>query len=433
MRDLILLAIFAAVALYALRRPWVGAVMSAGISLMSPHVEFGYSAASWPVAQLVAVGTLIGLAISRDRQNPFLGAPVAWLTAFIVWICITLPFSFYFDMSLPLWERSMKIFVLVFVALALINDQRKLNVFIIVVVVSLAYYGVKGGIFTLLTGGNYRVWGPGGFVEGNNELALALVMLLPLVRYLQMHTANRWGRLAALGTLLLLPVTILGSHSRGALLALGCTALFLWLKGDRKLLWGAVLTVVGVLALALMPAHWWSRMETIQTYDTDTSALGRINAWWNAWNLASDNFFGGGFDIYTAEVFARYAPDPKAVHAAHSIYFQVLGEHGFVGLFLYLAIGVSTWLTCRKVSKLARGRPELKSLGDLGSMLQVSMVGYATGGAFLSLAYFDLPYYLMAASVATLAVAHRLSVQPVAPAQPAPMPSLDASRSVVPR
>ena len=63
--------------------------------------------------------------------------------------------------------------------------------------------------------------------------------------------------------------------------------------------------------------------------------MGRINAWTMALNLAKDNFFGGGFSIYESAVFARYAPDPEA-RAAHSIYFQVLGEHGFVGLFLFL-------------------------------------------------------------------------------------------------
>jgi hypothetical protein len=34
-------------------------------------------------------------------------------------------------------------------------------------------------------------------------------------------------------------------------------------------------------------------------------------------------------------------------------------------------------------------------------MIQVSLIGFAVGGAFLSLLYFDVPYYLMAAMVAT--------------------------------
>ncbi len=421
MRDTILLTIFVLGALYALRQPWIGAVMSVWISLGSPHVEFGFAAAHWPVAMIVAVGTLLGLAVTRDRQNPFVGAPVWVLMAFWLWLCITLPFSMYFEPSLKLWERSMKIFVLIVVTLALINDRRKLDTLIIVIVVSLGFYGVKGGLFTLASGGSFRVWGPpGGFVEGNNELALALVMLLPMVRYLHMQSTNKWARLAAIVTMALLPITVLGSHSRGALIALSAMAFFLWLKGDKKVMGGILLVTLGLAALSFMPEHWWARMETITTYQADASAMGRINAWWNAWNLAKDNLFGGGFSIYYAPVFARYAPVPDDIHAAHSIYFQVLGEHGFVGLFLFCMIAVATWFTCQRLIRQGRTAPEHKWAADLGVMIQVSMIGFAAGGAFLSLAYFDLPYYQLAIAVLALRIVERNIAQPARAAGAAP-------------
>lgn len=421
MRDIVLLAIIAGGAAYALKRPWIGAILSVWVSLMSPHVEFGYQTASMPVAMVIALTTLAGWLMSSDRQNPFEGTPTRWFLAFWVWICVTLPFSFYLDASLPLWERSMKINLLVLMALGLVNTREKVEWLIGIIVLSLGYYGVKGGIFTILTGGNYRVWGPGGFVQGNNELALALVMLLPMVRYFHLHATNRYIRWAALGTLILLPFTILGSHSRGALVALAGMGIFLWMKSDRKIVGGALIVALGVAALALMPAQWWERMETIQTYQEDASALGRINAWWNAWNLAKANFFGGGFMIYTLEVFARYAPDPDDVHAAHSIYFQVLGEHGFVGLFIFLGIGAATWMLCRKLIIAGRTDASLKWAADLGALTQVSMVGFALGGAFLSLAYFDMPYFQMAAVVVAsrLVSAHRAGAAgPVPGAEP---------------
>jgi probable O-glycosylation ligase (exosortase A-associated) len=406
MRDIVVLSIIACGAVYALRRPWVGAILSVWVSLMSPHVQFGWRAASMPVAQAIALTTLLGWLMSADRQNPFKGAPTRWFLAFWVWICITLPFSFYFDPSYLLWERSMKINLLVLMTLGLINTRKKLEWLIGIIVISLGYYGVKGGVFTVLTGGNYRVWGPGGFVEGNNELALAMVMLLPMVRYIHLHAANRYIRWAALGTLLLLPFTILGSHSRGALLALFAMGALLWIRSERKILGGVLFVAIAAAALAFMPAHWWERMETIQGYEQDASALGRINAWWNAWNLAKANLFGGGFMMYTRDVFAMYSPDPDRVHAAHSIYFQVLGEHGFVGLFIFLGIGAATWMYCQRLIAAGRSDANLKWAADLGAMTQVSMVGFAVGGAFLSLAYFDMPYYQMVAVV----VAHRLVV-----------------------
>ena len=309
----------------------------------------------------------------------------------------------------------MKIYLMIFVTLALIDSRKKLDVFIWAVVIAVGFYGVKGGVFTLLTAGKYRVWGPGGFIGGNNELALALVMTIPLMRYLQLQMSKRWAVWAMHGAMALTAVTVLGTYSRGAFLAIVAMAFFLWAKGHNKLVWGPALLVVGAIVMSFMPEHWWDRMETISTYETDASALGRINAWWMAWNLAQDKFFGGGFIIYLPEVFLRYSPDPARVHAAHSIYFQVLGEHGFVGLFIFLLIGVTTWWCSRQLIRAGKSQVGQRWAAELGAMVQVAMVGYAVGGAFLSLAYFDLPYnlmvmvvvasYLVKSSVADLATA----------------------------
>jgi hydrogenase/urease accessory protein HupE len=40
-------------------------------------------------------------------------------------------------------------------------------------------------------------------------------------------------------------------------------------------------------------------------------------------------------------------------------------------------------------------------------MMQVALVAYAVGGAFLSLSYFDLPYYIAIAVAATRVVVGR--------------------------
>lgn len=123
--------------------------------------------------------------------------------------------------------------------------------------------------------------------------------------------------------------------------------------------------------------------------------MGRINAWQMAFNLANDQLFGGGFDVWTKSLFAIYAPNPNDVHAAHSIYFQVLGEHGYVGLILFLSIWFLAFQTAGRIRKISRDRTETQWLYHLAGMCQVSLVGYAVGGAFLSLAYFDLPYNIL--------------------------------------
>jgi probable O-glycosylation ligase (exosortase A-associated) len=135
--------------------------------------------------------------------------------------------------------------------------------------------------------------------------------------------------------------------------------------------------------------------------------MGRVNAWHMAFNLASDRFFGGGFETFQREAFAMYAPIPGDVHDSHSIYFEVLGEHGFVGLGLFLLFGLFAWLTASRLAKSSRKDPQLRWAADLASMYQASVAGYYTAGLFVGLAYFDLYYHIVALMLLANAVVAR--------------------------
>ena len=167
------------------------------------------------------------------------------------------------------------------------------------------------------------------------------------------------------------------------------------MKSPKKAGMGLVLVLLVPLAIMFMPEKWTSRMETINTYHEDSSAMGRINAWWMAYNLAKDRPLGGGYEIWNGTVFQLYAPDPTDPHAAHSIYFQALGEHGFVGLGLYLLLAFLTFKKAMWIVRNTEKRDDLKWAAQLASMIQVSLIGFGVGGAFLSLLYYDVPYYLM--------------------------------------
>ena len=151
-------------------------------------------------------------------------------------------------------------------------------------------------------------------------------------------------------------------------------------------------------------------MSTISEYEEDGSAMGRINAWWFAFNLAADRpLVGGGFRTFQDHLFLQYAPDPHDVHDAHSIYFEVLAEHGFVGLALFLAIGVLALLHAGRLAKLKPADQSLDWIPRLAGLLQVSLVSYATTGAFLGLAYFDLYYQIVAIIIVLGVLAKRES------------------------
>src|ERR1019366_7510918 len=122
-----------------------------------------------------------------------------------------------------------------------------------VIVLSLGYFGVKGGIFAVLTGGNYMVQGPEDtFIGGNNEIALALVMVLPLMRYLQLVSENKKLRMALGAAQALTATAVLATYSRAGFLALAVVGLLLLLKSRRKIVLGLAVAAIIPLLLAFM-------------------------------------------------------------------------------------------------------------------------------------------------------------------------------------
>ena len=396
MRTVVLSLMLAVLIPLAFVKPWTGVLTWTWFSLMNPHkLTFGFLQ-GFPIGYCIAIATVLGAVLNREpRKLPM--TPVTWsLLAFIAWMCLTSAFALYPDQIGEMFSKVMKIQFMLFVTLLLLRTRRHIDLFVWVIVVSLGFFGIKGGIYTITTGGSGRVFGPeGSFIAGNNELALALTMVIPLMYYLRLLATSAWMRWGWSAAMVLTALCILGSQSRGALLAIAAMGLYLWRHSERKILFGIVIVVVAVALVGFMPSTWDERMGTIATYEQDNSAMGRINAWHMAFNLASDRFLGGGFEVATPELFAKYAPDPRVPRAAHSIYFQVLGEHGFVGLGLFLLFWALTWRTATWISRNAALVEDMRWAERLASMVQVSLVGFFVGGAFLSLAYFDLPYDLM--------------------------------------
>jgi len=368
--------------------------------------------------------------ISREpKKIPWTRETVV-LVIFVLWMVVTTIFSVYPILAWPELNKVVKIQLMVFVTMMVMQSKERLNLLVWVMALSLAFYGIKGGIFTITHGGVYHVRGPDGtFIGGDNEMGLALIMTIPLLRYLQMTATRVWLRYAMTAAMVLCALAAIGSQSRGAMLGMATTGLFFWLKSRSKVFTGLLTAVAAALILMTMPQAWFDRMATIETYQQDGSAMGRINAWEMAFNLAKDRPLGGGFETFQRGMFAVYAPNPENVHDSHSIYFEVLGEHGFFGLFLFLVLGLMVWRTASWIIKRARGDPENRWAADLAAMVQVSLVGYAGAGAFLGLANFDLYYTLIAVVVLCKTVlvarqaARKVESARDAAGQPVKMPS----------
>jgi probable O-glycosylation ligase (exosortase A-associated) len=399
-RDLLLTATVLSTLPVCLLRPWIGVLVWSWLAYMNPHRLTWEFAHDLQFSQFVAFATVVGFIFTSDRKPVLLTRETLTLGALWAWFALTSLFAMYPDAAWSKFLEFSKILVMLFLAIPLFQDRRKLRLLLFVIAISLAFYGVKGGLFVLANGGQYIVFGPpGSFFASNNELGLALNMSLPLIVGLAREEGRAWPRRLLWAAFFLTMLAVPFTYSRGAVLGLMAVLAMLFLKARRRMLVVAV-AVVGMVAFtAFAPTRFVERMETLQTPEADESAQLRLMSWRVGYEIAADRpVFGGGFKVFTHRAtYDIYLPEyPRSFgHDAHSIYFNLLGEHGWIGLSLFIVLIGFSFQTLRELRKMGSARSELAWAANYGDMLRASIVTYLVTGAFLSAAYFDLAYHLL--------------------------------------
>lgn len=401
MRDLVLFLSMLFYLPISVVSPAAGLIIWEWFGLMSPQrLIYGF-AFGLPFERAIVLATLAGWLFSGERKH-FTPDAVPWLLlAFFAWATFnTMFFAPFPSFCWPHWNDMMRAFVPVFLGFVLLTRKVRIHGLVWMIVLGLGFYGVKGGLFTLVhlgAGGN-RVFGPADTqIADNNNLALALVMELPLIYYLWRNTDQRLLRIGLQIAGVMQILSILGSYSRGAFISLSVLLVFFWWRTNNKILYAVIGGVIVVGVLGVMPPAFWARMNTLHDVHASSSFMGRVQAWHVAFDYANHHFpFGAGIDgPAIASIFHYYMPG-ATVHVAHSIYFEVLGDNGYPGLVLYLLVLTFSLRNARIVVRSTRNHPEFSWAYDLANMLQVSIVSYCVGGAALSMAYFDGFLFLLA-------------------------------------
>jgi putative inorganic carbon (HCO3(-)) transporter len=261
----------------------------------------------------------------------------------------------------------------------------------------------------------------GTFLGDGNDYALSLTIAIPLCLFLLIEARRIYAKAWHACVLALLLFCVVATQSRGGTMALAATAIYYWLKSDKKAVIGAIGAVAVVAILAMAPANYFDRMNTVSSYQTDGSAQGRIHAWEAGARMALYNPLGVGAGNFPAN-YIRYtlAKDETRWKTAHSIYFLILGELGILGLLSLLALILHNLVANRIVLKqIVPTSPNAASDAGLLACLSASMLAFATAGAFLSATYYPHMYVIAGLSVAArrLVRAH-IEAKPVAPPNP---------------
>ena len=415
MRDIAFIGCIGSLILLVLVQPFAGILLWSWISFMNPHRLVYGPAAEFPWAMIIFACTVLGCLIAGELRLP----PWNLTTALLLLLMLGLTLTSASAMGDPAavwekWQRVIKVLVGLLLTMAMLTTRRRIHALVWVMVISLGYFGVRGGIFAIMTGGNYRVWGPPQtMITDNNHLAAALLISLPLMNYLRIQSAHRLVRIGLAVAMGLTLLATVASYSRGALLGLAAVGAMMWLRSRAKVTTGVVLAVALAAGIAFMPQTWVERMTSIGSYQEDDSASERLVLWNISWRLALANpLTGSGFTgPYTRAVVDTVEPGGPA-RAVHSIWFEFLGEHGFPSFFVWLGLTLAGLWHCRRLHSLTRGRPELAWAHDFGRMAQVAIAAYLVSGTFLSLSYWDFYWTLLV----VLAAAHGLAVRAALPA-----------------
>ncbi|KAF0221831.1 MAG: hypothetical protein FD174_162 [Geobacteraceae bacterium] len=396
MRDLILLAVFFTLLPLAFKRPWIGVLIFAWVSYMNPHRFTWGIAYAFPFAKVAALVALVCLFFTSDKMKIPWTRETKLLLLLGLYFTMTSYFALNHDAAWGEWQSVAKVLLMTFITMMLINNQSKFRYLLLTVAMSIGFLGVKGGLFGLASGGTHRVYGPqGSFFYDNNDMALALNMTIPFLFCLYREEKNTFLRYALLGMFVFSIIAVIFTYSRGGALALAGVLMLILIRTRHKILAGCIAVIALFFAAPMIPDQWFSRIDTIKTYEEDASAMGRINAWHTAINIAKDRpLTGGGFQAFSPEVFWRYSPNPDNYHDVHSIYFEVIGEHGFVAFGIFVLLMISTLLKTNKIRRHAMYY-NIEWGRNYAEMLQIALLAYMIGGTFLGRAYFDLFYAII--------------------------------------
>lgn len=410
MRDLFVVVVITGLLPACFRRPYVGLLVFSWLAYMRVQDLAWGTVRGMRWSYYVAIVTFAGFLVDPKRKRWFMLEKRTLMMLALVLLVIAGVWNSRgtsFIQTKSQISRTFEFSKIVGIALfttAVVQTREHLRVLVWVIGLSFAFYGVKSGIWGVLTLGrsDIRV-GPGGMLADNNDFALALVVSVPMLFHLGLSEKKELLRKVFHYSIPLTMVTIALTHSRGGFLSLcGACGVLIWRSRNRV----AGMAVAGAVALFLVllgPSSLKARLGTLQNVEEDSSANARFRSWAAAIRMATDNVpFGVGLDMFRTR-YMDYQPNPTArelrgenIFVAHNSYLQIWAETGTFSLLIYLALIFMSFETCWRVRRLAKRRYYSSWMINYATMFEASMFGFCIGSTFLNRAHFDLVYHLFA-------------------------------------
>ncbi len=409
MRDVVVFAVVFGALPFAFLRPFYGLLLFTWLAYMrAPDLSWG-AARSFRFSLIVGAVMFLGWFLfdkrpflRRDRRN-------FYMIALAAMVSLSYLFAYYHTESATgKFIEFLKVIAVAVFTTAQLDSKNRVRVLVLLMALSFAFYGVKGGIWGLILQDARIIRGPGGLLLDNNDFSLAMVMNIPFLYYLAFAEEDRRLKLFLRAAVFLTVMTIVMTGSRGGFLALATVFFALVLKSRYKRLAIPGALAAGVLFLIFIPADYRERIASIRTAAReDASAIGRLRAWGVAREMIiAHPLLGVGFQNFVY-AYKDFDPDvdKSVVRVAHNSYLQIWAETGTVSFLFFLAALGSTILLMRRLQRLNRVRDGPPWIGYYACIIEVSLYGFLMGAMFLNRGHFDFVYQEIAVGVALYPIA----------------------------
>lgn len=409
-RDILLLLLGYACVPLALWSAYWGLMGYCWLSYMRPQsLVWNEGVQSARMVFLVGIALIVRTIFSEGPRVRLRAITLVFI-ALWAWLGVATLYSRHVEFSQEAFLEFSKAAVAVILITGLVRSRQQYRWLYILLAACPGIWALDYGMYFISSGGASTQEGAGGM--DNNDMALFISMALPLLVFGACEVRRKWVRLGMYGVAALAVPAVMVTTSRGGLLAVAAA---IGLTVARKMRWwkaALCLALVGGIGLAIVPKDAMKRYETIGTYQEDSSAMGRINAWKTARAMAGDRPLTGigiGTECFLAEYNAyKQIPEDKP-HVAHSVWFSMLGEAGYVGLALFILLTALSILSARRVMALARRRgPDLNWAWNYAAGIQAAIITFAIGGSFLSQNRFE---YIYAIFMMTVPLRHLVELE----------------------
>jgi len=420
-RDLVLVIVYAAILVLGATAPFVFGLGYLWVDTFYPQ-EVSYSLLKpFPVAFVMGACTFFGY-LFLDRRSPPRPTLQLFLTLLYgVWMTASLTWAVVPNDAYIKWDWAFKGVMFATFVPFVFRSRVQIEAFLQVLLFSAMATFLPSGLKTMVSGGGYgQTLSLLGFNIGIGEgstLATVSIALIPLVLYLREHsvlipkgTLRWWGYTGMIPVLI---ASAIGTYERTALIGFVVVGASQFLQVRRKFLYLCVCGVLAAGTLAATSHKWTERIQTVDDYKNEGSALGRILVWEWTINYTSSHPLGGGFRSNQIDeiAFPSVNGEPPMIvrgKAFHNIYIEVLGELGYPGLAIFLSIIACSLISLRSVFRRTRGIPQLAWCRGLAGFVTTASLTLLACGMFIGIAFQPLLWYMLSLPICLRAYLQRV-------------------------